>query len=68
MIGMPLTFAWLGTNELMLILGIAVLVFGASRIPEIAKSLGKGIKEFKKAGKEIADDVEEVGKDKPKNT
>ena len=46
----------LGLTELIVIFGIAILVFGATRIPEIAKSLGKGIKEFRKAGSEITDD------------
>ena len=58
----------LGMPELLVILGIAVLVFGASRIPEIAKSVGKGIKEFKKAGKEITNDIEDAGKDKSENS
>lgn len=57
----------IGMPELIVILGIAVLVFGAGRIPEIAKSVGKSIREFKKAGKDIVDDIEEVTKDKPKN-
>ena len=49
----------LGLPELIVILGIAVLVFGAGRIPDIAKSLGKAIKEFRNAGKEIADESKE---------
>ena len=49
----------LGLPELVVIFGIALLVFGAGKIPEIARSLGKGIKEFKKAGKEILDEDEE---------
>lgn len=43
----------LGMPELVIILVIVLLIFGAGKIPEIARSLGKGIKEFKKAGKEI---------------
>jgi sec-independent protein translocase protein TatA len=38
----------IGFPELLLILFIVLLLFGASKIPEIAKSLAKGIKEFKK--------------------
>ena len=47
----------LGLPELIVIFGIAVLVFGASRIPDIAASVGKAIKEFKKAGREIVDET-----------
>lgn len=38
----------IGMPELILILLICLLVFGAAKLPEIAKNLGKGIKEFKK--------------------
>lgn len=37
----------LGFGELLLILGLLVLVFGAKRIPEIASGLGRGIRNFK---------------------
>lgn len=50
-------------GELVIILLIVLVLFGASRLPEIAKALGKSIKEFKKAGKEIKDDIEEVTKE-----
>jgi sec-independent protein translocase protein TatA len=39
----------LGIQELLLILGIAVLLFGGRKIPEVAKGLGEGIREFKSA-------------------
>ena len=39
----------LGPTELMLVLGIAVLLFGGKKIPEVAKGLGEGIKNFKNA-------------------
>lgn len=55
-----------GMGELVIILVIVLLLFGASKLPEIARALGKSIKEFKKAGKEIKDDVEEVTKDDKK--
>jgi len=48
--GMP------GGWELILVVGIVVLLFGGKKIPELAKGLGKGIKDFKKAVKE--DDTE----------
>ena len=38
-----------GPGELLLILFIILLLFGAKRLPEIARGLGEGIKEFKKA-------------------
>ena len=49
----------LGIGELIVIFLIILLLFGAARLPEIARSLGKSIKEFKKAGKEINESVSE---------
>ena len=43
---------FLGGQELLIILVIVVLLFGAKKIPELAKGLGTGIKEFKKASNE----------------
>ena len=42
----------LGVPELLLILLICLLLFGAGRLPEIARSLGQAIKEFKRSMKE----------------
>ncbi|MBU2591366.1 MAG: twin-arginine translocase TatA/TatE family subunit [Nitrospinae bacterium] len=53
----------IGGGELVLVLFIALLVFGATGLPEIGKGLGKAIKEFKKAGKELRGDIEESIKD-----
>ena len=39
----------LGLPELLIILGIAVLIFGGRKIPEVAKGLGEGIRNFKNA-------------------
>jgi sec-independent protein translocase protein TatA len=51
-----------GTTEI-LIIGIFVLVFfGARRIPEFMKGLGKGVREFKDAVKDVKKDVEGTGK------
>lgn len=51
-------FGRIGFPELLLILTIALVIFGPSKIPDIAKSLGKGIREFKKATQEIQRVVE----------
>lgn len=56
-----------GMGELVVIFLIVIVLFGASRLPEIAKSLGRSIKEFKKAGKEIKGDIEEVTKEDKKS-
>jgi sec-independent protein translocase protein TatA len=47
----------LGTWEILLILLILLLLFGARRLPEIGGSLGKGIREFKSSVKEVESDV-----------
>ena len=45
-----------GITELVILLAVVVLLFGAKRIPGIAKGIGSGIKEFKKAKNEIKND------------
>jgi sec-independent protein translocase protein TatA len=59
----------LGMPELVVILLIALIVFGAARIPEIAKSLGKAVKEFKKGASGADDEAKkDTGKEGPKDT
>ncbi|WP_018479622.1 twin-arginine translocase TatA/TatE family subunit [Pontibacter roseus] len=53
----------LGGTEVILILFAILLLFGAKRIPELAKGLGRGIREFKDATKEIKTDIENSVKD-----
>lgn len=48
-------FGSLGLPELLVILFIVILVFGASRLPELGKGIGKGIRNFKDATKEGLD-------------
>ena len=48
----------LGMPELILILLVILIFFGAKKIPEIAQGLGKGIREFRKASKDIQDEIE----------
>jgi sec-independent protein translocase protein TatA len=49
----------IGPMELLVILGIAVLLFGGKKIPEVAKGLGEGIRNFKTALKGDDEKVEE---------
>lgn len=44
-----------GPWELILILAIALIIFGPGKLPEVGKALGKGIREFRSAAKDIAD-------------
>jgi len=50
----------LGPTELIIILVIVIIIFGAGKLPEIGGALGKGIKEFKTATKEVQEAEEEV--------
>ena len=43
----------LGLTEILLIGGVLLIFFGPSRLPDLGKSLGKGIQEFKKASREL---------------
>ncbi|MBN1577128.1 MAG: twin-arginine translocase TatA/TatE family subunit [Chitinispirillaceae bacterium] len=43
----------IGVQELIIILIIVILLFGAKKIPELAKGLGTGLKEFKKASNDV---------------
>jgi len=52
----------LGATELILILLVVVIFFGAKKIPELAQGLGKGIREFKKATRGIEEEVTEIRK------
>lgn len=47
-----------GTPEILLVLLIALLLFGPTKLPEMGKSLGKAIREFKKASAELQDTIE----------
>jgi sec-independent protein translocase protein TatA len=48
----------LGTGEIILILLIILIFFGAKKIPELAQGLGKGLREFRKAARDIQDEIE----------
>jgi len=48
----------LGTTEIILILLVILIMFGANKIPEFAKGLGKGIREFKNAARDVKSEIE----------
>jgi len=52
----------LGITEILLILLIVIVFFGAKKIPELAQGLGKGIREFRKATRELEDTSNELKK------
>lgn len=51
-------FGNIGTGEILLIVLFILIFFGAKKIPELAQGLGKGIREFRKAAREVQEDVE----------
>jgi len=46
-----------GTQELILILCVVLLLFGGKKLPELARSIGKAVSEFRKGTKEIVDEI-----------
>ena len=56
-------FGRLGPTELILILGVALVIFGPSKLPELGRALGRGIKEFKGAAKEFTSEMTEAKKE-----
>lgn len=61
----PMLFAMPGGWEMMIIILVVLLLFGAKRIPELAKGLGRGIREFKDATREIKNDIDKAGNTTP---
>jgi len=52
----------LGGSEIFVILFVILLFFGAKKLPELARGLGKGIKEFKDATKDVKENIEKATK------
>ena len=55
----------LGGGEIILILAIILILFGAKKLPELAKGLGQGIKEFKKATHNASEGMREAMAERP---
>jgi sec-independent protein translocase protein TatA len=56
----------LGFTEILIILLVVLLLFGAKRLPEVGASIGKGIREFKRSLSETQDAI--MGNDEPRST
>ena len=55
-------FGNLGAGEILLIVLAILILFGSKKIPELAQGIGKGMREFKKAMKEVEDDIKSIDK------
>ena len=58
----------LGGGEIILILAIVLILFGAKKLPELAKGLGQGINEFKKATRNASEGLHEAMAESPPTT
>lgn len=54
---------FIGTTELMLIAGIALLLFGGKKLPEMMRGLGQGVQEFKKGASDVTEPIKEARKE-----
>jgi sec-independent protein translocase protein TatA len=61
----PVMLAMLGWPEIVGIAVIVLILFGAKKVPELMKGLGHGIKEFKKATRDVQDDIQRAMDDDP---
>ena len=59
--------SWFGGPQVILILAIIIILFGAKKIPELARGVGLGIKEFKKATKDVTDEINNASTETPAN-
>ena len=66
-----MTLLFIGTTELLLIAGVALLIFGGKKVPELMKGLGKGVQSFKQGmneplGEEKPEEVTDDAQAEPK--
>ena len=57
-----------GLPEIILVLGVILIFFGAKKLPELAKGMGQGIKEFKKATRDVNNELERAMDEPPTYT
>ncbi|MDD2707676.1 MAG: twin-arginine translocase TatA/TatE family subunit [Verrucomicrobiae bacterium] len=63
-----MAFLEMGSGQILLILLLALLFFGAKRLPELARSLGLAKREFQKASREVSEELEKGDAAKPVDT
>lgn len=61
----PFLIAMLGTTEIMVIAVVVLVLFGAKKVPELMKGVGTGIKEFKKASRDVQDELHRAMEEPP---
>jgi len=65
---MNIIFAWaLGGTEIALVLVVILFLFGAKKIPELARGMGQGIREFRKATHEVTGEIQNATTEPPAN-
>jgi sec-independent protein translocase protein TatA len=57
----------LGGPEIMIVLALGLVLFGAKKLPELGKGLGTGLREFKKSVSDVRGDLEQSLKDEPQH-
>ena len=62
-----LLLGMLGTNEIIIILVIVLLMFGGKKIPELMRGLGRGVREFNDAKSNVKKEIEESANDATKS-
>ena len=66
---MAIQLLFIGTTELLLISGLALLLFGGKKLPEMMKGLGRGVQSFKKGMKEpLEEEQKDNGEEEQKET
>jgi len=51
----------IGGWEVIVILAVVLILFGSKKLPELARGMGQGIREFKKATREVTDEIQSAG-------
>lgn len=62
-----MTLLFIGTTEIIVIALVVLLLFGGAKLPELMRGLGKGLKEFKDASREVKKELEDETKNEKKD-